>query len=139
MIPDWLEPHISGIFANGYTKRIIHPYERDGTPCSDGKTGADAEACQIYRKNEGWYVYCFRCGFNGFFKDGYGSPDQVKRKLERIKAEPAYDSVAFVQLPDDFTPMVSVDSPIPIKAWEWLWSAGIFPGTRSGIWGSTCS
>lgn len=123
-IPEWLEPHIEGIYATGYEARISHPYREDGTVCSAG-SGTGAEACGIWRKENGWYVHCFRCGFAGFFSDGYGSPEQVKRKLERIKAEPQCESVAQVQLPEDFTPMQSVDSPIPMRAWTWVWNAGL--------------
>lgn len=123
-IPEWLEEYIDGIFATGYEARIVHPYREDGTVCSKG-TASGAEACGIWRKENGWYVHCFRCGFAGFYADGYGSPDQVKRKLERIKAEPQYESLAKVQLPEDFKPMQSVDSPIPMNAWRWLWDAGL--------------
>jgi hypothetical protein len=124
MIPDWLEEHTQGIFAAGYETRIMHPYREDGSPCSKGY-GTGAEACGVYRKNNGWYVHCFRCGFSGFYKDGWGDPQTVKRKLAKIKAEPAYESVAQVQLPEDFLAMQSVDSPVPIEAWQWLWNAGL--------------
>jgi hypothetical protein len=123
-IPSWLEPHIEGIYMPGYEARIVHPYREDGTQCSHG-IGTGAEACGIWRKPNGWYVHCFRCGFAGFFSDGYGDPKQVKAMLERIKAEPQFEAVAQVQLPEDFIKMVSVDSPVPMAAWKWLWDAGL--------------
>jgi len=123
-IPEWLEEHISGIYAVGYQARIVHPYREDGTVCSAGQ-GTGAEACGIWRKENGWYVHCFRCGFAGFFSDGMGDPEAVKRKLAQIKAEPQYESVAQVQLPEDFLPMQSCNSPIPMAAWQWLWNAGL--------------
>lgn len=125
MIPDWVAEHTQGIFAEGYTKRICHPYKENGETCSASQTGASAEACQIYRKKDGWYIHCFRCGYAFFAKDGWGSPEEVKAKLKRIKHEPEYEVLEKVQLPDDFIPMQSVNSSIPIAAWQWMWSTGV--------------
>jgi hypothetical protein len=124
-IPEWLEEATNGIFASGYESRVMHPYREDGTPCSINKSGAEAEACGLYRKANGWYVHCFRCGHHHMYKDGMGDPESVRRKLARIKSEPAYESVAIVQLPEDYVPMQSVDSPIPMNAWHWCWNAGL--------------
>lgn len=124
-LPEWIEEHTCGIFAPGYEARICHPYKDNGEPCSAHKTGASKEACGLYRKSTGWYVHCFRCGFSSFFSDGWGDPVSVKKKLERIKSEPAYESLPVVSLPEDMIPMQSVDSPIPYEAWQWLWDAGL--------------
>lgn len=124
-IPEWMEDATDGIYAIGYEARIMHPYRDDGTPCSVNKGGTEANACGLYRKSNGWYVHCFRCGHHAFYKDGMGDPASVRRKLARIKAEPMCESVAMVQLPEDFIPMQSVDSPIPMEAWHWCWDAGL--------------
>jgi len=123
-IPQWLEDETKGIFVVGYTKRIMHPLREDGTECS-ASHGSGAEACSIYRKECGWYVHCFRCGLSAFYSDGWGDPASVKRKLKQIKSEPENESVAVVQLPEDFMLMQSVDSPVPINAWQWLWNGGL--------------
>jgi hypothetical protein len=97
---------------------VRHMQKRNGEVCSEGKE----PAMKIYRKDDGWYFHCFRCGHQGFVADDSESPEELKRRWKKLTAHKSRESLEQITLPDDFQPMVdAMDTTIPQEAWHWFW------------------
>lgn len=97
---------------------VKHMLKQNRENCSVNKDAA----MKIYRKQDGWYFHCFRCGYQGFVSDDYQSSEVLKDRWRRLQAKQTFESIERVNLPDDTIPMLSGSQmEVPSEAWHWFW------------------
>ena len=120
----------------GEDRRILHEFNRDGEPCSQGK-----DPCMnIHRTTSGLKYYCHRCEEGGFIKMNTLSPMEtlalskmILKRKER-KDEPLDLDVHELDIPDDCMPLTVWNDKEQIEVWNsravpwvaihWLWQCG---------------
>jgi hypothetical protein len=116
---------------------VKHIKRQNGEYCSLNKN----PAMKIYRKEDGWYFHCFRCGYQGFISDGGATPFELKARWKALQSQKSKESLEQITLPEDFIPMLSGNQlEIPAEAWHWFWqyqlSAKVVAQHRIG-WSNT--
>ncbi len=126
IILEAIDPYIE----TGDSFKLMHEYRLDGRECSMGKD----PALSVQRTKDGWIYYCHRCGEQGFIADKDKSPKEVDSMIKRLQEQKPSKVLAAVTLPHDFTPLCKDyesqnmdyrESPIPLKAYHWLWQYNI--------------
>lgn len=119
----------------GENRRIMHEFNKDGDPCSQGK-----DPCMnIHRTTSGLKYYCHRCEEGGFITMNKLSPMETLELTKMIIKRKEIDnelldmSVDNLDVPDDCVSVINCSkdgvstwnsTAVPWVAIHWLWSAG---------------